>query len=250
MDFSIELFLLFLLVAIFYASVGFGGGSSYLAILSLFGVNFLVLRSIALLCNIVVVGSGAYIFNKHQLIKWLKVLPLVICSVPMAYLGGRIRITETAFFVALGIALILAAIFMLWQALTFKKNTKNYNNNIINGIIGATIGFFSGMIGIGGGIFLAPILHFINWDRPKVIAATASLFILLNSIAGLAGQFANPNFTFNFTFAIPLIIVVFIGGQIGTRLNIRHFKPNTVRVLTAILIAIVGFRILIKHSNF
>jgi len=244
---SIELFLLFFLIALFYASVGFGGGSSYLAILSLFGIDFLTLRSTALLCNITVVGSGTYIFNKHKLINWAKVLPLIICSIPMAYLGGRMRITENVFFVILAIALILAGAFMLWQAFSNQKYVKRNNNRIFSGTIGGLIGFFSGMIGIGGGIFLAPTLHFINWDKPKVIAATASLFILLNSIAGLIGQISNPNFTFSYQFALPLIIAVFVGGQIGTRLNVMHFKPNTVRVLTAILIAFVGVRILIKY---
>lgn len=250
MDFSLELCFLFFLIAVFYASVGFGGGSSYLAILSLFGIDFLLLRSTALLCNITVVSSGAFIFNKHKLINWSKILPLIICSLPMAFFGGRLRVTEHIFFIALGITLILAALLMLWQAFRKKKSFyKSFNNKAVNGTIGAVIGFFSGMIGIGGGIFLAPALHFMQWDKPKVIAATASLFILLNSIAGLLGQFSNANFTFNFQFVLPLIIAVFIGGQIGTRLNIIHFKPNTIRILTAVLIAFVGLRILVKYAG-
>lgn len=249
MGFSLDLFFLFFLIALFYASVGFGGGSSYLAILSLFGIDFLLLRSTALLCNITVVGSGTYMFNKHQLINWPKVLPLIICSIPMAYLGGSISIIENVFFVTLGLALILAAMLMLWQIFSqIKPITKPYSNKIVNGIIGCSIGFFSGMIGIGGGIFLAPVLHFMQWDEPKMIAATASIFILLNAIAGLAGQFTNPNFTFNFQFVLPLIVAVFAGGQIGTRLNIIHFKPNTVKILTAVLIAFVGARILLKYA--
>jgi len=247
--FSLDLFFLFFLIALFYASVGFGGGSSYLAILSLFGIDFLLLRSTALLCNITVVGSGTYMFNKYQLINWPKVLPLIICSIPMAYLGGSISIIENVFFVTLGLALILAAMLMLWQIFSqIKPITKPYSNKIVNGIIGCSIGFFSGMIGIGGGIFLAPVLHFMQWDEPKMIAATASIFILLNAIAGLAGQFTNPNFTFNFQFVLPLIVAVFAGGQIGTRLNIIHFKPNTVKILTAVLIAFVGARILLKYA--
>jgi len=247
--YSIELCFLFFFIAVFYSSVGFAGGSSYLAILSLFGTDFLLLRSTALLCNITVVGSGAYIFNKHQLINWSKVLPLIICSIPLAYLGGRMQVTETLFFIALGVALILAAFFMLWQVFSIKKSLqKRVSNKIINGFTGGLIGFFSGMIGIGGGIFLAPVLHFMQWDKPKIIAATASLFILLNSIAGLAGQFANPNFTFNVRFSLPLIIAVFLGGQIGTRLNVIHFKPKTIKILTAILIAFVGVRILVKYT--
>lgn len=249
MGFSLDLFFLFFLIALFYASVGFGGGSSYLAILSLFGIDFLLLRSTALLCNITVVGSGTYMFNKHQLINWPKVLPLIICSIPMAYLGGSISIIENVFFVNLGLALILAAMLMLWQIFSQNKPIiKPYSNKIVNGIIGCSIGFFSGMIGIGGGIFLAPVLHFMQWDEPKMIAATASIFILLNAIAGLAGQFTNPNFTFNFQFVLPLIVAVFVGGQIGTRLNIIHFKPNMVKILTAVLIAFVGTRILLKYA--
>lgn len=115
-------------------------------------------------------------------------------------------------------------------------------------IIGGMIGFLSGLIGIGGGIFLAPVLYLLKWDNPKVIAATAAIFILVNSIAGLIGQLSNPNFYLDYAFVIPLVCTVLIGGQIGVRLGAGPFKPQLVKTLTAILIAFVGVRILIKYS--
>jgi hypothetical protein len=121
-----------------------------------------------------------------------------------------------------------------------KSNSKPLKNSVYGGCIG----FISGMVGIGGGIFLAPILHLTNWDTPKKIAATASFFILVNSIAGLAGQYANPDFYINWNLTSILLITVFIGGQIGRRMSNHYFSPIQLKKTTAILIAFVSVRIL------
>lgn len=250
MEINIELILLFFLIATLYGSVGFGGGSSYLAILSLFGIDYLLLRATALLCNITVVSGSSFVFYRKGLIKWKKLLPVVILSVPMAYLGGSIQINERPFFILLGIALIIASILILAQKKMYDANIKFKHlkeKYIFNMTVGASIGFISGMVGIGGGIFLAPVLHLMKWDSPKVIAATAAFFIFVNSVAGLLGQWSNPGFYFNYKFILPLLITVFIGGQIGVRLGTGPFKPNTIKLLTACLIAFVGLRILFKQ---
>lgn len=244
-----EIVLLFFFIAILYASVGFGGGSSYLAVLALTGMSYVQLRGIALLCNIVVVSGGTYIFAKKGYFNRKKIVPLVVFSVPFAFLGGYLRISQTFFFILLGITLIIAAI-MMWISKYFvseAENIANKNLNVKDGLIGAVIGFISGMVGIGGGIFLAPILHFMNWDTPKRIAATASFFILVNSIAGLLGQVQNPDFSLDVNLAILLMLTVFIGGQIGSRLSATKISPLVLKRTTALLIGVVGIRVLYKH---
>ncbi len=244
-----EIVLLFFVIAILYSSVGFGGGSSYLALLTLTSIAFVEIRAIALLCNIVVVTSGTIIYAKNGFYNWKKVIPLVALSTPLAFIGGSLKISQTFFFILLGITLITAAVFM-WISKYINKISKeiNWKKSILkDASFGGFIGFISGMVGIGGGIFLAPLLHLTNWDTPKKIAATASFFILVNSIAGLVGQFQNPDFSIEPTIVILLMITVFLGGQIGSRLSAKKVAPLFIKKSTAILIAIVGFRILWKH---
>jgi hypothetical protein len=240
--------LLFFAVAILYSSVGFGGGSSYLAILALTGVVFTQIRATALLCNIVVVFGNVFLFHQQKKLNYKKIIPLVFISVPLAFLGGKLKISQDLFFILLGFTLVFAAITM-WiskkiissDELSIKINTTR------NATFGGVIGFISGMVGIGGGIFLAPLLHLTNWDTPKKIAATASFFILVNSIAGLLGQYSNPDFYIDWNLTSILLITVFIGGQIGGRMSNRYFTPTQLKKATAILIALVGIRILIKY---
>ncbi len=244
-----EVVVLFFLIAVLYSSVGFGGGSSYLAILALTGLSFIQFRAIALLCNIVVVSGGTYIFAKNGHYNWKKVLPLVFLSVPFAFLGGYLKISQTIFFILLGSTLLIAAILM-WISkfiVSEAKDSKGVSSKIKDSAIGGFIGFLSGMVGIGGGIFLAPFLHLTNWDTPKRIAATASFFILVNSIAGLLGQIQNPDFYFEPNIAFLLMVVVFFGGQIGSRLSATKIAPFVLKRTTAVLIAFVGVRILFKY---
>lgn len=239
------LIIAFFFIAILYSSVGFGGGSSYLAILSLTGIAFIEIRAISLLCNVVVVSGGTYLFAKNKLLDLKKVLPLVLLSVPFAFLGGFLKIEQKIFYIVLATTLIVAGIFMLisrfldTESMSYKKT-----NSIKNASIGGVIGFVSGMVGIGGGVFLAPLLHITKWESPKKIAATSSLFILVNSIAGLIGQVQNPEFKIDPIFIIVLLLAVFIGGQIGSRLSVNVLNPKIIKLITALLIAFVGIKIL------
>lgn len=244
-----EIILLFFFVAILYSSVGFGGGSSYLAVLTLTSLAFTQIRVIALLCNIVVVSSGTFIYAKNGFYNWKKVIPLVAFSVPMAFLGGYIKISQSFFFILLGVTLIIAAFFMWISKSIIETSKEKYLKKSIkkDASFGGVIGFVSGMLGVGGGVFLAPLLYLTNWDTPKKIAATSSLFILVNSIAGLAGQYQNPDFSIEPNITILLLISVFIGGQIGSRLSAKIISPFTLKKITAILIVVVGIRILIKY---
>jgi len=242
--------ILFFVIAILYSSVGFGGGSSYLAILALTGIIFIQIRSTALLCNIAVVVGNVFLFYRKGLYRWKKVLPLALFSIPMAFLGGYLKISQTFFFILLGFTLLFAAITMwLSKRIVSQKETSKQNKLIANAGYGGVIGFISGMVGIGGGIFLAPLLHLRQWDTPKKIAATASFFILVNSISGLTGQVLNPDFSIDWTLTSILLVTVFIGGQIGSRVSHHFFTPIQLKRATAILIAFVSIRILWKYLS-
>jgi len=240
--------LLFFTIAILYASVGFGGGSSYLAILALTDIAYTEMRATSLLCNILVVSGNVLLYHQQKNIDFKKIIPLVILSIPLVYFGGYLKITQNFFFILLGFILLIASIIM-WiskkivsdKEISTKPNLKN------NLLYGGFIGFISGMVGIGGGIFLAPLLHLTNWDSPKKIAATASIFILVNSLAGLGGQISNPDFSLNWNLTFILLVSVFIGGQIGNRISSKFFTPNFLKKATAILIAFVSLRILWKN---
>jgi len=236
---------LFFTIALLYSSVGFGGGSSYLAVLTFSALAFTEIRATALLCNIIVVLGNVWLYEKNKVINWKKTIPLVLVSVPTAFLGGYLKITQEIFFILLGFTLLTAA-FLTW----FTPNQKNEdlkNKLGKNMSFGGIVGFISGMVGIGGGIFLAPILHITKWDTSKKIAATASLFILVNSLAGLGGQFANNNIQINYKLTSILLVVVFIGGQIGSRISHQYFSASLLKKATAILIAFVSLRILLKY---
>ncbi|PPK99958.1 sulfite exporter TauE/SafE family protein [Parapedobacter indicus] len=244
-----ELLLFFLLIAFLYASVGFGGGSSYLAILALYALPFKELRLIALIGNIIVVSGGVYIYVKNKQVNWKKIVPFVLLSIPMAYLGAIVRISQHTFFVILGCSLVIAAI-LLWiktgPATIDQLNEPKRHAFLKNSTLGGSIGFLSGMVGIGGGIFLSPVLNLMKWDLPKKIAATASVFILVNSISGIAGQLTGLPENINYSRIGLLCVAVLIGGQAGSRMAIK-FNPLIIRRMTAVLVCSAGVNVLVKH---
>jgi len=245
-----EILLFFFIIAFIYASVGFGGGSSYLAILALYALPFKEMRLIALICNIIVVTGGTIIFIKNRQVNWNKIIPIAIISVPMAFLGAIIKLSQNTFFIILGCSLIVASL-LLWirtkglaDADLSNHNRKSY---VKDGLLGGAIGLLSGMVGIGGGIFLSPLLNLLRWDTARKIAATASVFILVNSIAGIAGQLTSLPADFNFIRAALLCGTVFLGGQIGSRMGAVKMNPVVIRRMTAILVFVAGTEVLFKH---
>lgn len=244
-----ELLLIFLIIAFVYSSVGFGGGSSYLAVLAIYSLPYQEIRLTALICNVIVVVGGVIIYLRNKQVDWRKILPLTLISVPMAYLGAIIKLSQETFFLILGFTLILASL-LLWIQ-TDKKDkdyrTENYKPSLVqNSLLGGGIGFLSGLVGIGGGIFLSPLLNLIKWDTAKKIAATSSVFILVNSISGIAGQFSKLSVEMNFSRIGILCLSVFIGGQIGSRMSIK-WNPLIVKRMTAVLVFIAGINVLIKY---
>lgn len=239
-----EILILFFLIAGIYAAAGFGGGSSYLAVLALFALPMTTLRPAALLCNLVVVSGNLLIFRRNGQLKLRQSAPLVLAGFPLAFLGGYWKISERHFFILLGAALIMAALAMWIQTGLAQSRFEVRHLPIPANLgLGGGLGLLAGLTGIGGGIFLSPVLNLLRWDAPKNIAATASLFIFCQSAAGLAGQLTG-GFVIDWKFVLPLLAAVLLGGQIGARWSTGWFPQKIVRNLTAILVFYAGINIL------
>ena len=235
---------LFFFIALIYSSAGFGGGSSYLAVLSLVPmIDFTEMRILALLCNLTVVTGSVLLFYREKLLLFARILPLVCLSVPFAYLGGTLQISRRFFFVVLGCTLFAAAVLMLFSTQGQHRKLPRKTD----AVIGAGIGFLSGLVGIGGGIFLSPVLYLSRWAPAKNIAACTAFFILVNSAAGLAGQIVGAGFVVRPGLALSLTGAVFIGGQLGARLTIFKLPPILVKRVTGFLILTVAVRLLFKY---
>ena len=236
----------FFVTALLYASVGYGGGSTYNALLALAGVDFRLLPVIALACNIVVVMGGTIRFARAGITPWRGAILLTALAAPAAFLGGLTPIGENLFVTLLGGALVLTALTLLIP-FNDREGTRSRAARWIP-LLAAPIGYLSGLVGIGGGIFLAPILHLTRWNSARAVAATASLFILVNSMSGLAGQLLKggaDRLASAVTLGLPLLLAVAIGGQIGSLLAARLLPPRWIRWLTAALTAWVGARLLL-----
>lgn len=235
---------LFALVALIYASVGFGGGSTYTALLSLWGVEYQLIPIISLLCNIIVVTGGSIRFVRAGLITWPQVLPMLMVSAPLAFIGGLVPLKQWLFLTILGAALLASAVALLLQP--DKMSTRALPKPVLLTVSGA-VGLLAGLSGIGGGIFMAPVLHLMRWAEARRIAAFACIYILINSIAGLLGQLAKQGTLTIADVAVDygmLLIAVLIGGQIGGLFGLRYFKPNMLRMLTALLVGYAAIRLL------
>ena len=239
---------LFLLTATLYSSVGFGGGSTYLALLLIWDVPYLIFPVIALLCNIIVVSGNCFNYIKAGNINFKILTPYLISSIPLAFVGGSLSIDKDFFEILLFIILSLAGIMLLFKFKSFDKKMEIYKKipKIIEILVGGAIGFISGVVGIGGGIFLSPILLLVRVDSAKNIATAASLFILINSISGLAGQFTKAS-TINGIFDYwPLFLLVLLGGQLGNFLNLKIFPTKILALVTSALVIFVAIRMGLK----
>ena len=174
----IILSILFFVTALIYSSVGFGGGSTYLAILLIWGVPYTIFPVIALVCNIIVVSGNSINFIRSKNINFNLLFPYLIGSIPFAFIGGSITIEKSLFEILLFCVLFVAGIFLLIESKSFNKEKIKINQipRLISISIGSIIGFMSGLVGIGGGIFLSPILFLLKAGKPKHIVTTASLF--------------------------------------------------------------------------
>ena len=236
--------ILFFITAILYSSVGFGGGSTYLALLLIWDIPYYIFPVIALVCNIIVVSGNSISYIRAGNHNFRLLIPFLIGSVPLAFFGGTLKIDKELFEILLFFVLSIAGLLLL-------INNKSYqNNNLVikkissffNLMIGAILGLVSGIVGIGGGIFLSPILFLIKAEKPKVIATTASLFILINSISGILGQLTKENILIVLPEYLPLFICVLLGGLIGNYLNLKIFTGRVLAILTSVLVIFVSIR--------
>ena len=244
----IILSILFFVTAILYSSVGFGGGSTYLALLFIWGLPYYIFPIIALCCNIIVVSGNCFSYIRAKNLNLKLLIPYLIGSIPLAFIGGSLPIEKKLFEILLFLILLVAGILLLSNFKSYDDKEKSYRKVpiVISIFIGAVLGFLSGVVGIGGGIFLSPILFLIRAARPKHIVTAASVFILINSISGVIGQLTKNtviNEIQNYWF---LLLAVLIGGQIGNFLNLKVFPARTLALVTAMLVLFVAARIAYK----
>ena len=241
----ILLAILFLVTAILYSSVGFGGGSTYLALLLIWNVPYFIFPVIALFCNIIVVSGNCLNYIRAGNLNIKLLFPYLIGSVPLAFIGGSLPLEKKIFEILLFIVLTAAGTLLLFNFKSYDDKKESYNkiSPLLSILIGGILGFISGAVGIGGGIFLSPILFLIRADKPKYIVTAASLFILINSIAGIIGQLTKNNVLNEVLSYWYLLAAVFIGGQLGNFLNLKIFPTRILALVTSVVVLFVAARL-------
>ena len=244
----IILSILFIITATLYSSVGFGGGSTYLAFLLLWGVPYFIFPIIALSCNIIVVSGNCFNYIRAGNLNLKLLIPYLIGSIPFAYIGGSLPIEKRLFEILLFLVLAVAGLLLLFKFKSYDDDEGNYKKVpiIVSIIIGSLLGFISGIVGIGGGIFLSPILFLIRAGKPKHIITAASLFILINSLSGIIGQLTKNVVLIEISNYWFLLLAVLVGGQLGNFLNLKMLPTRILALVTAALVLFVAVRMGIK----
>ena len=240
--------ILFLVTAVLYSSVGFGGGSTYLALLLIWGIPYFIFPVIALSCNIIVVSGNCFNYIRAGNLNFKLLIPYLIGSIPSAYIGGSLLIEKRLFEILLFLVLAAASALLLLNFKSYDDKEESYKKipMPISILIGGVLGFISGIVGIGGGIFLSPILFLIRAGRPKHIVTAASLFILINSISGIIGQLTKNVVLEEVSNYWYLLVAVLIGGQVGNFLNLKIFPTRILALVTAFLVLFVAIRMGIR----
>ena len=241
METIILFYTLLFLVAFLYSSVGHGGASGYLALMALFSIAPEVMKPTALLLNLFVSLTSFIQFYRGKHFNWKIFLPFAIASVPMAFVGGLITVDAYVYKKILGILLLIPIIRFLFFA-NIKVDDVKKSNIYLSILIGAAIGFLSGLIGIGGGIILSPVLLLLKWANMKQTAAISALFIFVNSLSGLAGQLQKGiNFSPDM---YAYVVVAFVGGICGAYFGSLKFKQNILQYLLAIVLIVASYKLL------
>jgi uncharacterized protein len=244
----IILSIFFFITAILYSSVGLGGGSTYLALLLIWEVPYYIFPVIALLCNVIVVTGNSINYIKAGNHNFRLLTPFLVGSIPLAFLGGTLSINKEVFEILLFFVLSIAGLLLLIKNKSYEeKNIKVKKlNQLVSLLIGSILGLISGIVGIGGGIFLSPILFLLKADKPKNIITTASLFILINSISGIIGQLTKENVFNEIVLYWPLFLCVLIGGFFGNFLNLKIFSNRLLALATSLLVIFIAARMGLK----
>ena len=242
LDPSISLWLLLLVavMAILYSSVGHGGASGYLAAMALFGLEPAMMKPAALTMNIFVTLLVLWRFSRSGPFNWRLFLPFAIASVPMAFIGGAYTLNSSVYRVLVGFALLLA----MWRLLREGDDSDDIQMPVLWVAlpVGAALGLVSGLTGVGGGIFLSPLLLLFHWTSMRGSVAIAAAFILLNSIAGLAGYVSTAT---QWPAGIPVLVVTaMLGGLIGAELGARRLAPKHLRKALAVVLAVAGVKMI------
>ena len=240
--------ILFFVTAILYSSVGFGGGSTYLALLLIWEVPYFIFPVLALSCNIIVVSGNCVNYIKAGNLNLKLLIPYLVGSIPLAYFGGSLNIEKNLFEILLFVVLTAAGALLLFNFRSYDDRNTSYKNipTLFSILIGGILGFISGVVGIGGGIFLSPILFLFRVDKPKYIVTTASLFILINSISGIIGHLTKNNVLIEISNYWYLLVAVLIGGQLGNFLNLKIFPTKILALITSLLVLFVAIRMGIR----
>lgn len=242
MDASIFIPILLLIVAFLYASVGHGGASGYIAVLTLFDVSLAAYKPVVLILNIVIASIAFIQFYRAGYFKWKQALPFLITSIPAAFLGSHFTVSDKLYKIILGIALLFPIIRLVTKFAKEQPKKKELNIAIALGI-GAVIGFISGFLNIGGGIFLSPVLILLAWSTAKEAAAVSSLFIVCNSLSGLLAVLSKGGITFTNESYVWLGAAV-IGGVLGSYLGSHKYKQITIMYVLAAVLMIAAFKLI------
>lgn len=242
LDPSVSLWLLLFVAfaAVLYSSVGHGGASGYLAAMALFGLEPAMMKPAALTMNIFVTVLVLWRMSGAGLFNWRLFMPFALASVPMAFIGGAYTINSAAYKVLVGLALLLAMWRLLWEG----DDTDRIQAPVLWVAlpVGAVLGLVSGLTGVGGGIFLSPLLLLFHWTSMRGSVAIAAAFILLNSIAGLAGYASTAT---QWPAGIPVLVAAaVVGGLMGSELGARRLAPIHLRKVLAVVLAVAGAKML------
>ena len=235
------LMLIFFGVALAYSAVGLGGGSSYTALLAIFGVGYIAIPTISLTLNLLVttVGSFNFIRKKHGRISLI--LPFFIGSIPMSYIGGSLKLPQEVFYWFLLVSLVFVALrIYFWRITSIALHLGKAQKVSLSLISGSALGLIAGIVGIGGGIYLVPLIIILGLGSEKEAAACGSVFIWVNSLSGVAARLRHH--PVDLTEMLPLIIAVLIGGAVGSHLGSTKLTPKTMeKILGGIVLAAILF---------
>ena len=227
----------FFIIALVYSSVGLGGGSSYTALMAIAGMNSLAIPMVSLMLNLIVTSIGSYNFIRKGHARIKVIAPFLISSIPMAYLGGTLRVSPSIFYWLLLISLIFVALrIYFWKETQLRLNLDKKGKLLLSLVAGSVLGLVSGIVGIGGGIYLVPLIIIMGIGSEKQAAACGAIFIWLNSLAGIAARFQYNRI--DLTEYLPLILAVLLGGMIGSFMGSSRFSAKTMEKLLGIVIIV------------